>query len=34
MENKKTCLYSKHVALGALMQPFAGYDMAIQYSSL
>ena len=34
MENKKTCLYSKHVALGALMQPFAGYDMPIQYSSI
>ena len=34
MENKKPCLYSKHVALGALMQPFAGYDMPIQYSSI
>ena len=34
MENKKTCLYSKHVALGALMQPFAGYDMPIQYPSI
>ena len=34
MENKKTCLYGKHVALGALMQPFAGYDMPIQYSSI
>ena len=34
MENKKTCLYSNHVALGALMQPFAGYDMPIQYSSI
>ena len=34
MENKKTCLYDKHVALGALMQPFAGYDMPIQYSSI
>ena len=22
MENKRTCLYDKHVALGALMQPF------------
>lgn len=31
---KKTCLYDKHVALGALMQPFAGYDMPIQYSSI
>ena len=34
MENKKTCLYDKHVALGALMQPFAGYEMPIQYSGI
>ena len=34
MENKQTCLYDKHVALGALMSPFAGYDMPIQYSSI
>ena len=34
MENKRTCLYDKHLALGALMQPFAGYDMPIQYSSI
>ena len=34
MENKKTCLHDKHVALGALMQPFAGFDMPIQYSSI
>ena len=34
MENKKTCLFDKHVALGALMQPFAGFDMPIQYSSI
>lgn len=32
--NKRTCLYDKHVALGALMQPFAGFDMPIQYSSI
>ena len=25
-ENKKTCLYDKHVALGALMSPFGGFD--------
>ena len=31
---KRTCLYDKHVALGALMQPFAGYDMPIQYTSI
>ena len=34
MENKITFLYDKHVALGALMQPFAGFDMPIQYSSI
>ena len=34
MENKKTCLYNKHVALGALIAPFAGYEMPIQYSSI
>lgn len=34
MENKQTCLHDKHVALGALMQPFAGFDMPIQYSSI
>lgn len=31
MTNKRTCLYDKHVALGALMTPFAGFDMPIQY---
>ena len=30
-ENKKTCLYDRHVALGALMQPFGGFIMPIQY---
>lgn len=34
MEEKKTCLYDKHVALGALMQPFGGFIMPIQYSSI
>ena len=34
MENKKTCLYDRHVALGALMQPFAGFVMPIQYSDI
>ena len=34
MENKRTCLYDKHVALGALISPFGGYDMPIQYSSI
>ena len=31
---KKTCLYDKHVALGALMQPFGGFIMPIQYSNI
>ena len=30
MENKRTCLYKKHVALQATMAPFAGYDMPIR----
>lgn len=34
MEYKKTCLHDKHVALGALMQPFGGFDMPIQYSTI
>ena len=34
MENKKTCLYDKHVALGALMSPFGGFDMPILYSGI
>ncbi len=33
-ELKQTCLHSRHVALGALMQPFGGFDMPIQYSSI
>ena len=31
---KRTCLYEKHVALGALMSPFAGFDMPIQYTNI
>jgi len=34
MDNKRTCLYDKHVALGALISPFGGFDMPIQYSSI
>ena len=34
MENKKTCLYDKHVALGALMSPFGGFEMPIQYTDI
>lgn len=32
--NKKTCLHDKHVALGALMSPFGGFDMPIQYEGI
>ena len=31
---KKTCLYDKHVALGALMSPFGGFIMPIQYTDI
>ena len=34
MENKRTCLYDRHVALGVLISPFGGFDMPIQYSSI
>lgn len=31
---KQTCLHDAHVALGAKMSPFAGFDMPIQYSGI
>lgn len=34
MENKKTCLYDKHVELNALISPFAGFEMPIQYKGI
>ena len=30
----KTCLHDKHVALGAVMSPFAGFDMPIRYTDI
>lgn len=33
-ENKRTCLYDRHVALGALISPFGGFDMPIQYQGI
>ncbi len=30
----KTCLHDKHVSLGALMSPFGGFDMPIQYTNI
>lgn len=32
--NKRTCLYDRHIVLGALMSPFAGFDMPIQYEGI
>ena len=35
MESQKlTCLHDRHVALGALMSPFGGFDMPIQYRGI
>ena len=34
MENKRTCLYDKHVKQGALISPFGGFDMPILYSTI
>ncbi len=31
---KRTALYDKHLALGAKMVPFAGYEMPVQYSGI
>ena len=31
---KRTALYEKHLALGARMVPFAGWEMPIQYNSI
>ena len=31
---KTTCLHDEHIALGAKMSPFAGFDMPIQYSGI
>lgn len=33
-ELKKTCLHDLHVGLGALMSPFGGFDMPIQYAGI
>lgn len=34
MSELKTCLYDRHVALGALMSPFGGFIMPIQYRGI
>lgn len=33
-ELKNTCLHDRHVALGAQMSPFGGFDMPIQYRGI
>ena len=33
-EEKKTCLYDSHIALGAQMSPFGGFIMPIQYTGI
>ncbi len=33
-ELKTTCLHDDHIALGAKMSPFAGFDMPIQYQGI
>ena len=33
-EIKKTCLHDRHIALGAQMSPFGGFDMPIQYEGI
>lgn len=34
MDDRKTCLYDRHIALGAQMSPFGGFIMPIQYTSI
>ncbi|MCQ2095651.1 MAG: glycine cleavage system aminomethyltransferase GcvT [Bacteroidaceae bacterium] len=34
MDIQLTCLHEEHIALGAKMSPFAGFDMPIQYSGI
>ena len=33
-KEKRTCLYDKHVELGAVMSPFGGFIMPIQYAGI
>ena len=34
MQLKRTALYDEHVALGARMVPFAGWEMPVQYAGI
>ena len=31
---KTTCLHDLHIAQGAMMSPFGGFDMPIQYADI
>lgn len=33
-DTKQTCLHDRHVAMGALMSPFGGFDMPISYDGI
>lgn len=33
-ENKRTCLYDRHKKAGALISPFGGFEMPIQYAGI
>ena len=33
-QNKRTCLYPRHETMGALISPFGGFDMPIQYTDI
>jgi aminomethyltransferase len=33
-QNRRTALYDEHVALGARLVPFAGFDMPVQYAGI
>ena len=33
-ENKRTCLYDRHLSLNAMMVPFGGFEMPLQYQGI
>ena len=34
MSDKRTCLYDRHVSLGAKMVPFGGFEMPLEYTNI
>ena len=34
MQDKRTCLYDRHVAQGAKMVSFGGFEMPLQYTDI